>query len=72
MVSSPSYDPNLLASHNPEDQAQAWQRLRDDPDRYRELKRQWHDFMKLPAERRKRLEAIDEELDQEREVHVFV
>ena len=32
MVSSPSYDPNLLASHNPEDQAQAWQRLRDDPD----------------------------------------
>jgi penicillin-binding protein A len=32
MVSSPSYDPNLLASHNPDDQAQAWQRLRDDPD----------------------------------------
>ena len=32
MVSSPSYDPNLLASHNPEEQAQAWQRLRDDPD----------------------------------------
>jgi peptidoglycan glycosyltransferase len=32
MVSSPSYDPNLLASHNPEQQAQAWQRLRDDPD----------------------------------------
>ena len=32
MVSSPSYDPNLLASHNPEAQAQAWQRLRDDPD----------------------------------------
>jgi peptidoglycan glycosyltransferase len=31
MVSSPSYDPNLLASHNPEEQAQAWQRLRDDP-----------------------------------------
>jgi len=32
MVSSPSYDPNLLASRNPEEQAQAWQRLRDDPD----------------------------------------
>ena len=32
MVSSPSYDPNLLASHKPEEQAQAWQRLRDDPD----------------------------------------
>jgi peptidoglycan glycosyltransferase len=32
MVSSPSYDPNLLASHNPEEQAQAWQRFRDDPD----------------------------------------
>jgi penicillin-binding protein A len=32
MVSSPSYDPNLLASHTPEEQSQAWQRLRDDPD----------------------------------------
>ncbi|OBF57242.1 penicillin-binding protein [Mycobacterium sp. 852002-53434_SCH5985345] len=32
MVSSPSYDPNLLASHDPQVQAQAWQRLRDDPD----------------------------------------
>jgi penicillin-binding protein A len=32
MVSSPSYDPNLLSSHNPEVQAQAWQRLRDDPE----------------------------------------
>ncbi|HVQ85984.1 MAG TPA: D,D-transpeptidase PbpA, partial [Mycobacterium sp.] len=32
MVSSPSFDPNLLASHDPEVQAQAWQRLRDDPD----------------------------------------
>jgi peptidoglycan glycosyltransferase len=32
MVSSPSYDPNLLASHDPDVQAQAWQRLRDDPD----------------------------------------
>ncbi len=31
MVSSPSYDPNLLASHDPEVQAQAWHRLRDDP-----------------------------------------
>src|SRR6201999_336936 len=33
MVSSPSYDPNLLASHDPEQQSQAWQRLRDDPDK---------------------------------------
>ncbi|OBJ03786.1 penicillin-binding protein [Mycobacterium alsense] len=32
MVSSPSYDPNLLASHDPEVQARAWQQLRDDPD----------------------------------------
>ncbi len=32
MVSSPSYDPNLLATHNLEAQSQAWQRLRDDPD----------------------------------------
>ncbi|TDK92128.1 penicillin-binding protein 2 [Mycobacterium paragordonae] len=32
MVSSPSYDPNLLASHNPDIQAQAWQSLRDNPD----------------------------------------
>lgn len=32
LVSSPSYDPNLLASHNPDVQAQAWQRLRDSPD----------------------------------------
>lgn len=31
LVSSPSYDPNLLASHNPEVQAQAWQRLGDNP-----------------------------------------
>ncbi|AWV47033.1 putative penicillin-binding protein [Mycobacterium leprae] len=31
MVSTPSYDPNLLASHNPEEQAQAWRRLHDDP-----------------------------------------
>lgn len=32
MVSSPSYDPNLLSSHDPEVQAQAWRRLRDDPE----------------------------------------
>ena len=32
MVSSPSYDPNLLATHDPSAQSQAWQRLRDDPD----------------------------------------
>ncbi|OBK23808.1 penicillin-binding protein [Mycobacterium asiaticum] len=32
LVSSPSYDPNLLASHNAEVQAQAWQVLRDNPD----------------------------------------
>ncbi len=31
LVSSPSYDPNLLASHDVDAQAQAWQRLRDDP-----------------------------------------
>jgi peptidoglycan glycosyltransferase len=31
LVSSPSYDPNLLASHNSDVQSQAWQRLRDDP-----------------------------------------
>jgi peptidoglycan glycosyltransferase len=32
MVSSPSYDPNLLASHNVDQQSSTWQRLRDDPD----------------------------------------
>lgn len=32
LVSAPSYDPNLLASHNPDIQAQAWQRLRDSAD----------------------------------------
>ncbi|GAB3009540.1 D,D-transpeptidase PbpA [Mycobacterium bourgelatii] len=32
LVSAPSYDPNLLASHNAEVQAQAWQELRDNPD----------------------------------------
>ena len=31
LVSSPSYDPNQLSSHNPDVPAQAWQRLRDDP-----------------------------------------
>ena len=31
LVSSPSYDPNQLASHNPDEQLRAWQRLRDDP-----------------------------------------
>ncbi|OBJ50840.1 D,D-transpeptidase PbpA [Mycobacterium sp. 1423905.2] len=32
MLSAPSYDPNLLASHNSDVQAQEWQRLRDDPE----------------------------------------
>lgn len=32
MVSAPSYDPNLLASHNTEEQSQAWAALRDDED----------------------------------------
>ncbi|MCV7302196.1 D,D-transpeptidase PbpA [Mycobacterium barrassiae] len=32
MVSSPSYDPNLLATHNVDEQSAAWQRLRDNPD----------------------------------------
>lgn len=32
MVSSPSYDPNLLATHDIQAQSTAWQRLRDDPD----------------------------------------
>jgi penicillin-binding protein A len=31
LVSSPAYDPNLLASHNIDEQAAAWQQLRDDP-----------------------------------------
>ncbi|MBX7449030.1 D,D-transpeptidase PbpA [Mycolicibacterium sp. 3033] len=31
MVSAPSYDPNLLATHDVDEQAQAWQNLRDDP-----------------------------------------
>ena len=32
MVSSPGYDPNLLASHDLDVQSTAWQQLRDDPD----------------------------------------
>jgi peptidoglycan glycosyltransferase len=32
MVSSPSYDPNLLATHNMEAQTASWQQLRDNPD----------------------------------------
>jgi peptidoglycan glycosyltransferase len=32
MVSSPSYDPNLLATHDTEQQGAAWQQLRDDPE----------------------------------------
>jgi peptidoglycan glycosyltransferase len=32
MVSAPSYDPNLLATHDLAEQSDAWQRLRDDPD----------------------------------------
>jgi len=32
MVSSPSYDPNLLATHDIAEQAAAWQELRDDAD----------------------------------------
>jgi penicillin-binding protein A len=31
MVSSPSFDPNLLASHDGATQSNAWQQLRDDP-----------------------------------------
>src|SRR5690242_11972806 len=31
MVSSPSYDPNLLATHDVAAQSTAWQKLRDDP-----------------------------------------
>ena len=32
MVSAPSYDPNLLATHDVNDQALAWQQLGDNPD----------------------------------------
>ncbi len=32
LVSAPSYDPNHLASHDPDEQAAAWQALRDNPD----------------------------------------
>lgn len=31
MVSAPSYDPNLLATHDTEAQGQTWEQLRDDP-----------------------------------------
>ena len=31
MVSSPSYDPNLLSTHDTEEQGNTWGRLRDDP-----------------------------------------
>jgi peptidoglycan glycosyltransferase len=31
MVSAPSYDPNLLASHDVDEQSTAWEQLRDDP-----------------------------------------
>ena len=32
MVSSPSYNPNLLSTHDTEEQGKAWQQLRDDPE----------------------------------------
>jgi peptidoglycan glycosyltransferase len=32
LVSAPSYDPNLLASHDGDEQIQAWNQLRDNPD----------------------------------------
>lgn len=31
MVSAPSYDPNLLSTHDTEEQGAAWEQLRDDP-----------------------------------------
>jgi peptidoglycan glycosyltransferase len=31
MVSAPSYDPNLLATHDTEEQGTTWEQLRDDP-----------------------------------------
>ena len=31
IVSAPSYDPNLLAAHDADEQGLAWERLRDDP-----------------------------------------
>jgi len=31
MVSAPSYDPNLLAAHDTEEQGKVWEQLRDDP-----------------------------------------
>ncbi|MGV0791331.1 D,D-transpeptidase PbpA [Mycolicibacterium sp. XJ1819] len=32
LVSSPSYDPNLLATHDTEEQAETWEKLRDNPE----------------------------------------
>ncbi len=32
MVSAPSYDPNLLATHDMDEQSATWQQLRDNPD----------------------------------------
>ena len=32
MVSAPSYDPNLLATHDMDEQSAAWQQLRDNPE----------------------------------------
>lgn len=32
LVSAPSYNPNLLSSHDPQEQERAWQQLRDDPE----------------------------------------
>ncbi|AFM14850.1 cell division protein FtsI/penicillin-binding protein 2 [Mycolicibacterium chubuense NBB4] len=32
LVSAPSYDPNLLATHDVAKQSEAWEQLRDDPD----------------------------------------
>jgi hypothetical protein len=40
-------------------------RLRDDPERYQELKRQWKEFTRLPAEKQARLRDFDEELNYE-------
>ena len=32
LVTAPSYNPNLLSSHDPQEQEKAWQQLRDDPE----------------------------------------
>lgn len=32
LVSAPSYNPNLLSSHDPQEQERAWRQLRDDPE----------------------------------------